>query len=164
MERRFIRDTTLGQLYRDFMREYEALEHMAPGFPSPAEAGPECFLPHHGVMRAASASTKLRVVFNGSSPVASGGSLNQHFLMGPNLLPALADVLLRWRAHRYVLASDIEKMYRQILVDPADRNLQKILWRYDRQEPIKEYLLNTVTYGLACAPFLAMSPATAFRR
>lgn len=66
------------------------------------------------------------------------------------------DVLLRWRWHRYVLAADVEKMFRQIWVYPDDRNLQRILWREGRDEVIRDYTLNTVTYGLACVPFLAM--------
>lgn len=45
-------------------------------------------------------------------------------------------------------------MYRQIEVHPDDRILQQILWRKDHE--IEEYQLNTVTYGLACAPFLAI--------
>lgn len=143
-------------LYHDFMREYEVLGHMSPAPPSRAEACPACFLSHHGVMRTASSSMKLRVVFNRSSTVASGASLNKHLKVGPNLLPALADVLLQWRVHRYVLANDIEKMYRQILVDPAVRHLQQILWRHDHRTPIQDFELNTVTYGLACASFLAM--------
>lgn len=76
--------------------------------------------------------------------------------MKQNLLPALEDILMRWRVHRYILATDIEKMYRQILVDPVDRDLQRIFWRYDPSADIREYQLNTVTYSLACAPFLAM--------
>ncbi|KMQ84479.1 gag-pol polyprotein precursor, partial [Lasius niger] len=156
MERRFAGDTQFGRLYRDFMREYEVLGHMSPAPPALAAARPGCFLPHHGVRRESSSSTKLRVVFNGSSRVPSGESLNQRVRVGPNLLPALADVLLRWRVHRYVLTSDVEKMYRQILVDPADRHLQQILWRHDSQTDVQAYTLNTVTYGLACAPFLAM--------
>lgn len=47
-------------------------------------------------------------------------------------------------------------MYRQILVHPADRSLQRIVWREKREEPIREYQLNIVTYGLACAPFLTI--------
>jgi hypothetical protein len=43
--------------------------------------------------------------------------------MSQNLFPPLAD-MLRWRLHRYVLATDVEKMYRQILVHLADRDLQ----------------------------------------
>lgn len=156
MEGRFSRDNRLHHLYVDFMKQYEDLGHMTPVRRENSTADSTCYLPHHGVLREMSSSTKLRVVFNGSSAVASGDSLNRHLLVGPNLLPALADVLLRWRIHRYVLAADIEKMYRQILVDPADRHLQRIVWRYSSEEEVQEYQLNTVTYGLACAPFLAI--------
>ncbi|KAL6419071.1 hypothetical protein ACFW04_011593 [Cataglyphis niger] len=155
MERRFARDEQLKQLYTDFMQEYEVLGHMSPVRPASAAGPADCFLPHHGVMRKGS-PCKIRVVFNGSSAVSSGASLNRHLKVGPNLLPALEDILLRWRVHRFVLASDIEKMYRQILVDPEDRSLQRILWRHDDQTTPRTYELNTVTYGLACAPFLAV--------
>lgn len=47
-------------------------------------------------------------------------------------------------------------MYRQIQVSPEDRHLQKIVWRYDTAKEAKDYELNTMTYGLSCAPFLAM--------
>lgn len=47
-------------------------------------------------------------------------------------------------------------MYRQILVHPDDRDLQRILWRHNAANEVREYRLNTVTYGLACAPFLAI--------
>ncbi|XP_025996788.1 uncharacterized protein LOC113005428 [Solenopsis invicta] len=144
-------------MYAEFLRQYEDLRHMSLADPSPDRlASRTCYLPHHGVLRGASASTKLRVVFNGSSSLASGGSLNEHLLPRPNLLPALADVLLRWRTHRYVIASDIEKMFRQIQVHQADRDLQRILWPHNRTDDVREYQLNTVTYGLTCAPFLAI--------
>lgn len=42
------------------------------------------------------------------------------------------------------------------MVYSADRDLQRIVWRRDKTESIQEYHLNTVTYGLACAPFLAI--------
>ncbi|KMQ82592.1 gag-pol polyprotein precursor, partial [Lasius niger] len=73
---------------------------------------------------------------------------------GPNLLPVLADVVMRWRRHRYVFVADVEKMYRQIAVHPEDRNLQRILWREENR--LEDYTLNTVTYGLTCAPYLAL--------
>lgn len=156
MERKFERDTCFKNRYTEFMRQYFDLNHMTPVLPS-EELGESrvCFLPHHGVMREASSTTKLRVVFNGSTATSSGQTLNQQLMTGPNLLPALADILLRWRRHRYVIATDIEKMYRQIQVHPQDRDLQRILWRNGPKE-IKEFQLNTVTYGLSCAPFLAI--------
>jgi len=155
MERRFNVDAPFRDLYTQFIEEYRELGHMTEAQPlQEDDVRRACYLPHHGVFKEASQSTKLRVVFNGSQRTRAGDSLNQCLLVGPNLLPALADVILRWRRHKFVLISDIEKMYRQITVHQDDRNLQRILWR-DKQE-IKEYRLNTVTYGLACAPFLAI--------
>lgn len=153
MERRCNHDPQFGTLYRTFMREYEELKHM-----SPINTGNalKCYLPHHGVLRQSSSSTKLRVVFNGSQRINAGESLNSHLLIGANLLPALADILLRWRQHRFVFITDIEKMFRQILVHPQDRQFQGILWRPNAAGKVREYQLNTVTYGLACAPFLAV--------
>ncbi|KAL6423083.1 hypothetical protein ACFW04_010514 [Cataglyphis niger] len=101
MERRFARDGQLKQLYTDFMQEYEVLEHMSPVRPASAAGPADCFLSHHGVMRKGSPS-KIRVVFNGSSAVPSGASLNGHLKVGPNLLPALEDILLRRTQHRHV--------------------------------------------------------------
>ncbi|XP_060533761.1 uncharacterized protein LOC132706434 [Cylas formicarius] len=47
-------------------------------------------------------------------------------------------------------------MYRQILINVAHRNFQKILWRFPDQEPLQEYVLNTVTYGVSSSPYLAL--------
>ncbi|KMQ87531.1 hypothetical protein RF55_13163 [Lasius niger] len=77
MERRFAGDAHFCKLYCDFMREYEVLGHMSPAPSLLAAANPKCFLPYHGVRREANFSTKLRVVFNGSSSVPSGESLNK---------------------------------------------------------------------------------------
>lgn len=94
------------------------------------------------------------MVFNGSSRTAAGTSLNDELLVGPNLLPALCDIVFRWCRHRYVVAVDIENMYRQIAVHQYDRNLQRICWRVGEQ--IQEFQLNTVTYGFTSAPYLAI--------
>ncbi|XP_076660003.1 uncharacterized protein LOC143363277 [Halictus rubicundus] len=90
------------------------------------------------------------------TPSSNGKSINDFLLRGPNLLPNLADVLLKWRRHRFVFSADIEKMYRQILVHPEDRRWQRIVWRPAQREGIVDYELSTVTYGLACAPYLAI--------
>jgi hypothetical protein len=51
--------------------------------------------------------------------------------------------------------ADIAKTYRQIVVHPQDRDLQRILWRYSSEKPIQACRLTTVTYGISSAPFLA---------
>lgn len=131
MERRFVHDNNLQRLYIDFMQQYVTLGHMSAIKSSETEQKMRmCYLPHHGVLRESSITTKLRVVFNGSWTLLAGESLNKHLLTGQNLLSLLTDILLHWRMHRFVMASDIEKMYRQILVHPDDRDLQRILWRF----------------------------------
>jgi hypothetical protein len=47
-------------------------------------------------------------------------------------------------------------MYRQIDVLPQYRWYQHVLWRDSPQDTIKEYTLNTVTYGVNNAPYLAL--------
>ncbi|XP_011868288.1 PREDICTED: uncharacterized protein LOC105562229, partial [Vollenhovia emeryi] len=155
MEAKLSRDRSLRDLYVDFMRQYADLGHMTRVLTATGPS-PVCYLPHHGVLREASSTTKLRVVFNGSATLPTGESLNRYLRVGPNLLPALADVLTRWRRYRFVLMADIEKMFRQIVVHPQDRDWQRILWRDRADVELEEFQLNTVTYGLACAPFLAM--------
>ena len=77
-------------------------------------------------------------------------------MTGPRLQEDLADIILRWRKHKYVMTADIEKMYRQVWINKDDRNYQRILWRNDPAKPIKVYRLNTVTYGTTAASFLAV--------
>jgi len=153
MTRRFERDGDLRTLYCRFMNEYHALDHMS-AMVEPSAGTYAYYLPHHGVLRGSGIEAKIRVVFNGSSRSAAGISLNDFLYPGPNLLPSLPDVLMRWRRHQYVFVADVEKMYRQIRVYPDDRCLQRILWREDNR--VTEYVLNTVTYGLASVPYLAI--------
>lgn len=49
----------------------------------------------------------------------------------------------------------MEKMFRQIKVHPDDWKSQRILWTNESKD-LLIYQLTTVTYGLACAPFLAL--------
>lgn len=84
---------------------------------------------HNPVLREASRTTKLRVVFNASCKTHNATFLNDHLLIGPKLQQDLQDlaILLHWR-QCYVYITEIEKMFRQILVHPLDTNYQKILW------------------------------------
>ncbi|XP_011859777.1 PREDICTED: uncharacterized protein LOC105557203 [Vollenhovia emeryi] len=153
--RRLQRNPGIAADYRNFMAEYERLGHMRR---APVSSGPQdthVFIPHHPVLREDSATTRLRVVFNASSVTSNGTSLNDHLHSGPKLQAELPAVLLRWREFHYVCSADISKMFRQILVDPRDRNYQKILWP-SSNAAATEYQLCTVTYGTASAPYLAL--------
>ncbi|XP_039312989.1 uncharacterized protein LOC120359476 [Solenopsis invicta] len=51
--------------------------------------------------------------------------------------------------------ADIVSMFREIRIHPDDADLQRILWRADPSEEVRDYRLTTVTYGTASA-FLAL--------
>ncbi|CAA9995276.1 unnamed protein product, partial [Nesidiocoris tenuis] len=46
-------------------------------------------------------------------------------------------------------------MFRQISHHLEDRNLLRIVWRFNPDSPIQDFNLCTVTYGTASAPWLA---------
>ncbi|GBL92927.1 hypothetical protein AVEN_54582-1 [Araneus ventricosus] len=46
-------------------------------------------------------------------------------------------------------------MYRQILIDPIQRDLQRIVWKTSVDAAVKVYKLSTVTYGTVSVTFLA---------
>jgi len=113
------------------------------------------FIPHHCVLKPDSQTTKLRVVFDASAVTSSGKSLNDLMHKGPTVQNSLMSILLRLRMHKYVFTADIEKMYRQIWINPNDQQYQMIVWRNDPSERLKFYRLKTFTYGTKSAPYLA---------
>lgn len=149
LERRLDRDLVLREQYNNFMKEYLELGHMrlARGAERRAVG---YFIPHHAVR------TRFRVVFDGGCLTSNGKSVNDIQLTGPNRQEELDVIIMRFRSHKYVFSGDIKKMYRQILINEQDLPYQKIFWRFNPNEPIKEYVLLTVTYGLKSSPFLAL--------
>ncbi|KAL0849262.1 hypothetical protein ABMA28_013591 [Loxostege sticticalis] len=152
LEKRFKRNPNLKTEYSKFIDEYKNLGHLSELEVKP---DPSYFLCHHAVLKEASESTKLRVVFDGSAASTSGVSLNDILMSGPNVQHSLFSILIRARQYKYLLTGDIEKMYRQVEVSESDRNLQLILWRQNESQPIKILQLNTLTYGTASASFLS---------
>lgn len=155
LERKLERDQHLKEQYHGFLKEYLKLGHMKYCTDQIAmSAG--YYLPHHCVLRPDSTSTKLRVVFDASCKTTANVSLNDILHTGPRIQEDLFNILLRFRKHRYVFSADIEKMFRQIWVSDTDKKYQLIYWRWCSDEPIKSYALQTVTYGTASAPYLAV--------
>lgn len=154
LENKFKRNPNFKQKYTEFMTEYESLGHMTENTQTQVDTI-EHFLPHHGVLREDSLTTKLRTVFDASAVTDSGKSFNDIQHIGPSVQDDLISILIRFRQYKFVVTSDIEKMYRQILVSEDQRSLQQIFWRSDPAQEIKQFKLNTVTYGTASAPYLA---------
>ncbi|XP_075152559.1 uncharacterized protein LOC142226424 [Haematobia irritans] len=154
-EESMARRPELKEAYSAVLREYELLGHMIKvGVSSVSDSN--FYLPHHAVLKPESKSTKLRVVFNASYPTSSGLSLNDTLYPGPVLQNDLMWLIVRWRFYRYVFNGDIEKMYRQILLDDRDTRFQRIIFRDDSKSDVQDCELKTVTFGVNCAPFLAI--------
>lgn len=149
LERRLGRDSSLRAKYNEFMNEYLELGHMREATIEEQRAK-GYYIPHHPVTK------KFRVVFDASCATTNGKSVNDIQLAGPNLQEKLAFVIMRFRFHKHVFATDVRKMFRQFKMHPDDLAYQKIFWRLSEQEPLKTYVLLTVTYGMKCSPFLAI--------
>lgn len=149
----------LASTYHKVLNEYLDLGHMKPTTANEIVSDgsfASYYLPHHAVLKPESRSTKVRVVFNASKRTSTGNSLNDVLHVGPTLQADLMTLILNWRLYRIVFNGDIEKMYRQILIHNDDLPFQRILFRPDPQGPVKDYSLKTVTFGVSCAPYLAI--------
>ncbi|XP_037942967.1 uncharacterized protein LOC119675821 [Teleopsis dalmanni] len=157
--RRLERQQTIKEDYVKFMLEYVMLGHMS-RVDNFDNITPHYIIPHHCILRPQSTTTKLRVVFDASARTSLGRSLNEILMVGPTIQQDLILTLLTFRLYRYALTADISKMYRQFVVDPRDRNFQLVIWRNTVNEPLQLFQLNTVTYGMSPAPFLAIRSLT----
>nr|XP_037875903.1 uncharacterized protein LOC119630464 [Bombyx mori] len=153
LEKRLAKNKKLSTMYKEFIREYADLGHMKL---SPHITSTDCYLPHHGVLKESSTTTKLRVVFNASQKTSSGHSLNSLLEKGPNLQKDIQSLILKWRTYKFAFTADIEKMYRCVWINDDQQHLQKIIWRDSPEQPLQEYKLCTVTYGTKPAPWLAL--------
>lgn len=153
LEKRFKANPDFKELYVKFMSEYLNLGHMRL-----CESIPDSnyFLPHHGVLKESSSTTKLRTVFDASSKTSTNVSLNDILLTGSKLQMNIFDVLFHFRRHNIVFTCDIRQMYRQIRIHPEDQRFQLIFWRSDSSVPLSAFFLETVTFGMNCSPFLAL--------
>ncbi|KAH8272613.1 hypothetical protein KR018_004510, partial [Drosophila ironensis] len=152
-ETRLAKKPALKEQYDAVIQEYLDMGHMRE-VPASNDRG-FFYLPHHAVLKPDSTTTQIRVVFNASSPSSNGLSLNDVLHAGPVLQTDLTLQMVRWRFFRFAFNADITKMYRQISLDPSHTRFQRILFR-DRTGHVKDYELLTVTFGVNCAPFLAL--------
>lgn len=155
LEKRLSRDPQLREGYNNFMKDYLSLGHM--DVADHSGSGHSYYIPHHCVLKPSSTSSPLRVVFDASArSEVNSISLNDQLLVGPRLQSDIGSILLRFRLHSIVFTADIRQMYRQILVADKDRDYQRILFRFSPDEPVQEFRLNTVTYGMSSSSFLAL--------
>ncbi|XP_076298585.1 uncharacterized protein LOC143217827 [Lasioglossum baleicum] len=133
------------------MSIYEELGHMERVPFDEMNNSKAWYFPHHAVVQ-----SKIRVVFDASRKNTEGCCPNDFLMKGPALQRDLCLILLNWRRYRFVFTTDVVKMFRQIYVASEQRDFQRIVWSPSHSDPPVDYRLTTVTYGTACAPYLAI--------
>ena len=109
----------------------------------------------HGVSKESSSTTKLRIVFDASAKSSSGVSLNDTLIPGPSLYPKLTTILNRFRRHNIGLSADVSKMFREVVLDPAERDYHRFLMSDPNSQEVKTYRMKRLTFGVTSSPFLA---------
>jgi hypothetical protein len=67
----------------------------------------------------------------------------------------LVDVLLRFRLFRIALTAYVSKMYRAIQLVESDKDYHRFVWRSSQDEPLVDYRMTRVTFGVAASSFAA---------
>ena len=153
LQSRLKKDKTLFQDYDNIIREQESSGIVEQTNDTENNG---YFLPHHGVIRQDKETSKLRIAFDGSAkPSEDDFSLNDCLEKGPNSVPLLFDIIVRFREYPIGLTADIEKAFHQVQIAPQDREMIKCLWFDDitKENPeIKHYQFRRLPFGLKPSP------------
>ena len=110
------------------------------------------YLPHHCVIKEDKATTKVRIVFDGSAKSSNTLSLNECLYKGPSLITDIVPQLLKFRSHRAIVISDIQEAFLQIELKESDRDYVRFLWVTEGK--LVCYRFKRVPFGLSSSPFL----------
>lgn len=150
IERKLADNKDLKEFYIGQMNELMENGHMVEANRAPAP-GKICYhIPHHCVTK------KPRVVYDASCKTNFGISLNEVQLLGAKMQSEMNVTIMHFRGPKFVWTADIKKMFNQIKINEEQWDCQRIFWRENSDEPLKEYWLTVVTFGLMSSAFLAV--------
>ncbi|PZC71939.1 hypothetical protein B5X24_HaOG212252 [Helicoverpa armigera] len=156
LEKKLQKDPKLKEEYNKVLQEYITMNHMIQIKEEEVDNPKAVYLPHHAVVKEDKDTTKVRVVFDASCKGLNNISLNDNLMVGPKLQQDLRHIVMRWRSHRICIVADLVKMFRMVKVSSEDTDFQRILWRPQSDQPLQHFRLLRVTFGTACAPYLAV--------
>ncbi|XP_057298583.1 uncharacterized protein LOC130629417 [Hydractinia symbiolongicarpus] len=122
----FKNKSELLKQYDNIFREQESCQIIEKA-PDEHVVGHTHFVPHKPVIREEKATTKVRMVFDGSAK-KNGPSLNDCMEPGPFIATPLFDVLARFRVNNIAFIADIEKAFLKMSLFPGHRGYVRFLW------------------------------------
>ena len=121
----------------------------------PPESQPQLY---RAVIHHESTTTRLQVIFDASSKIRSDMvSLNDCLYVGPSLLPAIVDVLIRFRAWRIGLVADVMQAFHQINLSDKQKDFLRFIWLEDIFSDNPKLLIlrfNRILFSMNSSPFL----------
>ena len=144
-----------GALWSEFDRTVN--EWVAKGYASLLDVNLQdkgYYIPTFMVVREDKLTTKFRLIVNGKFQF-NGKCINDYLLSGPNVMNRLAEVLIRFRHHKYVLTCDVSNMFLRVKVPPKDRKFLRFFFR-DSKGQLKTVEMSSHAFGLTQSPFVVM--------
>jgi len=115
------------------MLDYVVKQHVELA-PATEETTGVLYLPRHAVKNDRRGKVKWKIVFDASSSEGTSPSLNEVLEMGPNLLPEVLAILLRFHAQPVAITGDIQQTFLQLSLEREDRVLTRFLWYRTSQD------------------------------
>ena len=150
--RKLTDNPTMKEEYFNFMAEMIKNNHAEEVKEGTQRKGQIWYLPHFAVYHPK--KKKLRVVFDASARFENR-CLNDELLSGPDQMNSLAGILLRFRKEPVALSCDIQRMFHNFKVDPADRDFLRFLWVSSDLKTIKTYRMTVHLFGATSSPGVA---------
>ena len=111
-------------------------------------AGTVHYLTHHPVIRTYKSTSRVHIIYDASAK-RDGPSLNDCLETGPNTLPQIIDILLRFRSNKIALISDIKQAFLNVSIPESYRDL-RFLWVNDINLNKTEIIIHRFTRVAFC--------------
>ena len=151
-EKRMKRQKDLWSEFDQTVQEWVAKKYAVLKTPDLKDKG--YYIPTFMVVREDKLTTKFRLIMNGKFQF-QGKCINDYLLSGPNVMNRLAEVLIRFRHHKYVLTCDVSNMFLRVKVPLEDRRYLRFFFR-DQNGELKTVEMSSHAFGLTQSPFVVM--------
>ena len=107
------------------------------------------YLPHHAVIHRERSTTKLRILYDGAAKSNNReSSLNDCLQTGPNFIPTLFDVLIKFCSYSFALTLDIEKGFLMVGINNPDCDAVCFLWPSKPDSSVLHLRFTRLVFGL----------------